>query len=64
MSIFSDHELGYMDDFEYQHECRRMNRAETVEDTETWDGFHGQITAPKGTFDRIYEEANDIDFDI
>lgn len=28
MSIFSDHESGYMDDFEYQQECRRMNRAE------------------------------------
>ena len=31
MSIFSDHELGYMDDFEYEQECRRMNREDRYE---------------------------------
>ena len=27
-------------------------------DTETWNGYHGQITASKGTFKRIYEDAD------
>ncbi len=27
-------------------------------DTETWNGYHGRVTAPKGTFKRIYEEAD------
>ena len=34
MSIFSDHELGYMDDFEFREECKRMNRQER------WDQEH------------------------
>ena len=29
--------------------------------TETWNGFHGQITAPKGTFQKIWEDANNAD---
>ena len=28
-----------------------------VEESETWNGFHGQVTAPKGTFERIYNDA-------
>ena len=31
MSIFSDHDLWYMDDFEYEQECRRMNREDRYE---------------------------------
>lgn len=27
------------------------------QETETWNGIHAQITAPKGTFDKIWEEA-------
>ena len=27
------------------------------QETETWNGYHGQITAPKGTFKKIYEDA-------
>ena len=27
-------------------------------ETETWNGYHGQITAPKGTFKKIYEDTN------
>ena len=27
-------------------------------DTETWNGYHGQVTAPKGTFKRIYADAD------
>jgi cell division septum initiation protein DivIVA len=33
------------------------------EETETWNGIHAQITAPKGTFERIFNEADD-DTDI
>lgn len=28
------------------------------EDTETWNGYHGQITAPKGTFKKIWESED------
>ena len=30
-------------------------------ETETWNGMHGQITAPKGTFKKIYEDAESED---
>jgi len=29
------------------------------EETETWSGMHAQITAPKGTFERIFNDADD-----
>lgn len=29
--------------------------------TETWNGYHGQITAPKGTFQKIWEDADNVD---
>ena len=29
--------------------------------TETCNGFHGQITAPKGTFQKIREDAYNVD---
>lgn len=47
--------------------CQQIVEAEAVieadeeenEETETWNGFHGQITAPKGTFERIFNDADD-----
>jgi hypothetical protein len=33
-------------------------------ETETWSGFHGQITAPKGTFEKIYNSPDEEDDDI
>lgn len=27
-------------------------------DTETWNGYHGHVTSPKGTFKRIYADAD------
>ena len=33
------------------------------QETETWNGIHAQITAPKGTFERIFNDADD-DSDI
>jgi hypothetical protein len=29
------------------------------QESETWNGIHAQITAPKGTFERIFNDAND-----
>ena len=34
------------------------------EKTETWNGIHAQITAPKGTFEKIFNDADDDDDDI
>ena len=31
---------------------------------ETWNGIHGQITAPNGTFERIFNNADEEDDDI
>lgn len=31
------------------------------EETETWNGIHGQVTAPKGTFEKIWNEAKEGD---
>ena len=28
-----------------------------LEQTETWNGYHGQITAPKGTFKKIWDDC-------
>ena len=28
---------------------------------ENWEGIHAQVTAPKGTFDKIWNEAEDND---
>jgi len=36
-----------------------MVEPQESEETETWNGIHGQITAPKGTFERIFNEADD-----
>ena len=27
------------------------------QESETWNGYHGQVTAPKGTFKKIWEDA-------
>jgi hypothetical protein len=38
-------------------------KADGSEENETWNGIHAQITAPKGTFERIFNDAED-DTDI
>ena len=38
--------------------CYDRIKAES-EETETWNGIHAQITAPKGTFERIFNDADD-----
>ena len=43
MSIFSDHKVGALSDWEFEQECRRMNRRERYEqeydDLEIDDGY-------------------------
>ena len=34
-------------------------RPQEPQETETWHGIHAQITAPKGTFERIFNEEDD-----
>ena len=53
-----EHNLGNTDFCPYCG-CRMVEPKET----ETWHGIHAQITAPKGTFERIFNEADD-DYDI
>ena len=38
----------------------RVDNAPTVieADTETWNSYYGQVTVPKGTMERIYNEAD------
>ena len=61
------------DDYEYCPNCgakmhlliEEMTGDEWVDDVvesmkgETWNGIHAQITAPKGTFERIFNDADD-----
>lgn len=34
-------------------------KGEEDKETETWNGIHAQITAPKGTFDKIWNDTDD-----
>lgn len=49
------------DENNYNSEENKLN---SEEDTETWNGIHIQITAPKGTFEKIFINAKDDDDDI
>ena len=33
-------------------------------DTEIWHGIHGQVVAPNGTFEKIFNDAKEDDYDI
>ena len=48
-------------DFDYRPKYCPNCGAKMESETETWDGYHGQITAPKGTFKKIYEDAESED---
>jgi hypothetical protein len=37
MSIFSDYENGYMDEYEYREECKRMNIQDRYEREHEFD---------------------------
>ena len=39
--------------------CRMVEQES--EETETWNGIHGQITAPKGTFEKIFTDTEKED---
>ena len=36
---------------------RIIDKYKESEETETWNGMHGQITAPKGTFEKIFNDT-------
>jgi len=62
--------LGCLGDEFFEYECvmawmplPKPYEPQESEKTETWNGIHAQITAPKGTFERIFNEA-DEDNDI
>ena len=61
---FCSHATNCEDNIDELHYCFYCG-AKMVEqkETETWHGIHAQITAPKGTFERIFNEADD-DYDI
>lgn len=40
-----------------REDMKAFDKAES-EETETWNGIHAQITAPKGTFERIWNNAD------
>lgn len=40
---------------------RKVNEVKGDKETETWNGIHAQITAPKGTFDKIWNDTDDRD---
>lgn len=42
-------------------ECVPEIKKKADKETETWNGIHTQATAPKGTFERIFNEADDND---
>lgn len=35
-----------------------------MHEIETWNGYHFQVTAPKGTFKKIFNDAEPEEFDI
>lgn len=41
-----------------------MEWIEKESDTETWNGIHAQIAAPKGTFEKIFNDAEEGEDDI
>lgn len=61
-----------IDEAPYESAVKVIDEAPTIiaactladTDTETWNGYHGQITAPKGTFKRIYAEADADEGDV
>ena len=39
--------------------CGAKMEVKGNKETETWNGIHAQITAPKGTFDKIWNDTDD-----
>jgi hypothetical protein len=48
------------------HEIEGAEELDMAEgsEREVWNGIHAQIIAPKGTFEKIWNEAQDDDFDV
>ncbi len=50
----------YMADTHRRNYCGECGcRMVEPQETETWNGIHAQITAPKGTFERMFNETDD-----
>ena len=41
-----------------------FEKQKTENDTEVWNGINGQMIMPKGTFEKIYNDAEEEDDDI
>ena len=48
----------------YVDEAKNNYNDSENNDTEIWHGFHGQVVAPKGTFEKIWNEAKEDDYDV
>lgn len=60
----SDNEVRYGDTEHHYNEVMKRIEAfdlaiKALEQCEVWNGSHGQIVAPKGTFERIYNDCKD-----
>jgi hypothetical protein len=42
----------------------RKEKKQGDSELETWEGIHAQVTAPKGTFDKIWNEAEEDNDEI
>lgn len=42
----------------------RLTKCPIVGEVEKWNGIHGHVIALKGTFDKIYEDAEEDEYDI
>ena len=38
--------------------------AKNLKEIEEWNGIHSQVIAPKGTFEKIYNECKEEDDDV
>ena len=48
---------------EWEYDENNYNDSEN-NDTEIWHGIHGQVIAPKGTFEKIWNEAKEDDYNV
>lgn len=65
---FFDYHCPYTDEMCKEWECdnfpveqreRELMKAFDKEETEVWQGYGTTITAPKGTFDKIFNDEED-----
>lgn len=52
---------GYETEYVDIDDIKALPSIQPKTELETWEGIHAQVTAPKGTFDKIWNEAEDND---